>query len=117
MPRLRKGDNSVTPAREHWGGQGHSHFLLPPVPLAALRAAALWARAANPPLETLPRHAPRACVYLFSEESRSLYPGRTRNLPQRMRQQSLAGTQHNQAALAFKLASEAFAKPLTRYVK
>lgn len=66
---------------------------------------------------TIPSHAPSSCIYLFSEADRHLYTGRTRDLRQRMRQQSLPGSQHNQAALAFKLACETCGKVTARYVK
>jgi len=59
---------------------------------------------------SLPKNAPRSCIYLFSEADCHLYVGRTRNLRQRMRQ-------HNQAALAFKLACEGCGKTPVRYVK
>lgn len=65
----------------------------------------------------IPAHAPGSCIYLFSEEGRHLYAGRTRNLRQRMRQHSLPGSQHNQAAFAFKLASENCGKTAVKYVK
>lgn len=65
----------------------------------------------------IPPHAPSSCIYLFSEGDRHLYTGRTRDLRQRMRQQSLPGSQHNQAALAFKLACQDCGKSAVRYVK
>lgn len=55
---------------------------------------------------TLPREAPRECVYLFSEQGKSLYVGRTRHLRQRMRQHSIPSSQHNQAVFAFRLARQ-----------
>ena len=58
-------------------------------------------------IATLPRDAPAACVYLFSENGRHLYVGRTRNLRQRLRQHSIPSSQHNQAVFAFRLAREA----------
>jgi predicted GIY-YIG superfamily endonuclease len=58
-------------------------------------------------IATLPRDAPLECVYLFSENGRHLYVGRTRKLSQRLRQHSIPSSQHNQAVFAFRLAREA----------
>jgi predicted GIY-YIG superfamily endonuclease len=57
-------------------------------------------------IKDLPRKAPAQCIYLFSEGSRHLYVGRTKNLRQRLRQHSIPGSQHNQAVFAFRLARE-----------
>ena len=59
-------------------------------------------------IATLPKNAPRQCIYLFSEAGRHLYVGRTRrqSLRQRLRQHSINSAQHNQAVFAFKLARE-----------
>jgi predicted GIY-YIG superfamily endonuclease len=64
---------------------------------------------AMPPdtIPTLPSDAPRECVYLFSEQGKNLYVGRTRHLKQRLRQHSIPSSQHNQAVFAFRLAREA----------
>jgi hypothetical protein len=58
---------------------------------------------------TLPKDAPRQCIYLFSEAGRHLFLGRTsrQSLRQRLRQHSIDSAQHNQAVFAFKLAREA----------
>jgi hypothetical protein len=66
---------------------------------------------------TLPSRPPQACIYLFSEGDRHLYTGRTRKFKQRMSQQSSPWSQHNQAALAFKLACEGCGKTPENYVK
>src|SRR5580658_4462075 len=55
---------------------------------------------------SLPRDAPSACIYLFSENGRRLYVGRTRKLRKRLGQHSTPGAQQNQAVFAFKLARE-----------
>lgn len=55
---------------------------------------------------SLPREVPWECVYLFSEGNRHLYVGRTRNLPQRLRNHCGNASGHNQAVFAFKLARE-----------
>lgn len=57
-------------------------------------------------ISTLPRDAPSACIYLFSEGDRHLYVGRTKHLRQRLRQHSIPAAQHNQAVFAFRLARE-----------
>jgi len=57
-------------------------------------------------VSTLPKNLPLKCIYLFSEGTSHLYVGRTGNFRNRMRQHSIAGSQHNQAVLAFKLARE-----------
>lgn len=61
-------------------------------------------------IPTLPRDAPLACVYLFSEKGRHLYVGRNRNLKNRLRQHSIPAAEHNQAVFAFRLAREATGK-------
>jgi predicted GIY-YIG superfamily endonuclease len=72
---------------------------------------------AMPPVTvpTLPRDAPQPCVYLFSENGRHLYAGRTRNLKQRLRQHSIPSSQHNQAVFAFRLAREATGRLVAAY--
>lgn len=59
-------------------------------------------------IATVPKNAPRQCIYLFSEAGRPLYVGRTRrqSLSKRLRQHSADSAQHNQAVFAFKLARE-----------
>jgi predicted GIY-YIG superfamily endonuclease len=66
---------------------------------------------------TLPSRAPDSCIYLFSEGDRHLYTGRTRRFRQRMSQQASPWSQHNQAALAFKLACECCGRMPENYVK
>jgi hypothetical protein len=66
-------------------------------------------------IDTLPRDAPSACVYLFSENGRHLYVGRTRKLRQRLRQHSIPSSRHNQAVFAFRLAREATGRLLAAY--
>jgi hypothetical protein len=46
-------------------------------------------------IPTLPRDAPSDCVYLFSENDRHLYVGRTTNLKNRLRQHSIPSAEHN----------------------
>jgi hypothetical protein len=64
---------------------------------------------------TLPRILPKQCVYLFSENGRPLYVGRTRKLRQRMRNHCGVASAHNQAVFAFKLAREVTGKTLVQY--
>jgi predicted GIY-YIG superfamily endonuclease len=66
-------------------------------------------------IATLPRDAPKECVYLFSENGKHLYVGRTRHLKQRMRQHSVPSSQHNQAVFAFRLAREATGRLIAKY--
>ena len=55
---------------------------------------------------TLPREIKGAGVYMFSENGRHLYVGRTRNVRSRYGQHTRTGTGHNNAPFAFKLARE-----------
>jgi hypothetical protein len=66
-------------------------------------------------IATLPRDAPKECVYLFSEKEKNLYVGRTRHLRQRMRQHSIPSSRHNQAVFAFRLAREATGRLVATY--
>jgi hypothetical protein len=72
---------------------------------------------AMPPLTvgTLPRDCPKECVYLFSENEKNLYVGRTRHLRQRMRHHSIPSSRHNQAVFAFRLAREATGRVIAAY--
>ena len=72
---------------------------------------------AMPPvtIATLPHDAPKECVYLFSENGRNLYVGRTRHMRQRMRQHSIPSARHNQAVFAFRLAREATGRLIAMY--
>lgn len=72
---------------------------------------------AMPPvtIDSLPRDAPSAGIYLFSEGDRHLYVGRTRSLKQRLRQHSVPSSQHNQAVFAFRLAREATGRLTAAY--
>jgi hypothetical protein len=55
---------------------------------------------------TLPKILPKQCIYLFSDNGKPMYVGRTRELRQRMRNHCAPGSEHNQAVFAFKLARE-----------
>jgi hypothetical protein len=55
---------------------------------------------------TLPPEMKGAGVYMFSENGRHLYVGRTRNIRSRYGQHTRTGTGHNNAPFAFKLARE-----------
>src|ERR1700757_5048380 len=66
-------------------------------------------------MSALPTRLPGKCIYLLSEGQNHLYVGRTRKLLQRLRQHSIAGTQHNQAVFAFKLAREATGRLAAAY--
>jgi predicted GIY-YIG superfamily endonuclease len=54
----------------------------------------------------LPGETPRSAVYLFSEESRHLYVGRTDRLKGRLQEHCRPSSHHNSAAFAFRLARE-----------
>lgn len=58
----------------------------------------------------LPVNMPIQGVYLFSEGDCHLYAGRSNHLRNRVGQHCRAGSQHNQAVFAFKLAREATGK-------
>jgi predicted GIY-YIG superfamily endonuclease len=58
---------------------------------------------------------PSACIYLFSENDRHLYAGRTRNLRNRLRQHSIPAARQNQAVFAFRLARELTGKLVASY--
>jgi hypothetical protein len=66
-------------------------------------------------IATIPRDAARECIYLFSEQGKNLYVGRTRHLRQRMRQHSIPSSKHNQAVFAFRLAREMTGKLVATY--
>lgn len=55
----------------------------------------------------LPKGVGGSGVYLFSEEGRHLYVGRTRNVRSRYSQHSRPSSKHNDAPFAFRLAREA----------
>jgi hypothetical protein len=64
---------------------------------------------AMPPLRygALPRDMPRSGVYLFTENGRHLYVGRSNVLRKRHGRHCLPGATHRQAAFSFQLAREA----------
>lgn len=64
---------------------------------------------------TLPKILPNESIYLFSENGRHLYVGRTRKLRQRMRNHCGSTSEHNQAVFAFKLAREITGKMAASY--
>jgi predicted GIY-YIG superfamily endonuclease len=54
--------------------------------------------------ERLPRSMPERGIYLFSEGERHLYVGRSNNIRRRVLLHCRAGSQHNQATFAFRMA-------------
>ena len=56
---------------------------------------------------TLPKNLPLAGVYVFSEQGKDLYVGRTNNIRSRIQQHCRPGSGHNTAPFAFRLAREA----------
>lgn len=55
----------------------------------------------------LPKHLPKAGIYLFTEAGRHLYAGRTNGIRKRLQQHCRPGSTHNSAPFAFRLAREA----------
>jgi hypothetical protein len=66
---------------------------------------------------TLPRSMPKSGIYLFSENGRDLYVGRTRNIRARIAGHSRPGAKHGTAAFAFQLAREATGNLAATYKK
>lgn len=66
--------------------------------------------------DRLPRIMPEQGVYLFSENGRHLYAGRSNRLRRRFGQHCRASSQHNQAVFAFRLAREATGRIVPAYV-
>ncbi len=60
---------------------------------------------------------PAKGIYLFSENGKHLYVGRTRRFRDRVREQSTPSATHNQAVFAFKLAREATGRMDATYSK
>lgn len=58
---------------------------------------------------------PSKGIYLFSENGRHLYVGRSNNIRQRLRLHCLPGSKDNQAAFAFRLAREHCGMPKASY--
>lgn len=52
----------------------------------------------------LPAVMPRSGVYLFTENGKHLYVGRSNNIRRRYALHTLPGSQHNQASFAYRLA-------------
>jgi hypothetical protein len=55
---------------------------------------------------------PKQGVYLFCENGKALYVGRSNNIPQRRRQHTLPSSQTNQAALATLIARDETKRPV-----
>jgi predicted GIY-YIG superfamily endonuclease len=74
---------------------------------------------AMPPIsyERLPRDMPTHAVYLFSEQDRHLYAGRSSRLRKRAGEHCRPSSQHNQAVFAFRLAREATGRLVPAYVR
>ena len=52
----------------------------------------------------LPKNLPKRAIYLFSENGKPLYVGRTNNLRNRLRDHCSASSRHTSAAFAFRIA-------------
>ncbi len=68
-------------------------------------------------IEDLKSPLPEKCIYLFSENGKPLYVGRTNHFRQRMRQHSIDAAQHNQAVFAFRLARSETGETVATYSK
>jgi len=55
---------------------------------------------------SLPKDMPKEGIYLFSEDRKHLYVGRSRNIRGRIARHSRPGATHRMAAFAFRLARE-----------
>ena len=58
-------------------------------------------------ISSLPSNMPRAGIYLFTEDGKHLYVGRTNRLKQRLQQHCRPSSKHNIAPFAFRLARNA----------
>lgn len=65
--------------------------------------------------DELPCVMPVQGVYLFSEQGRPLYTGRSNRLRKRIGEHCRPSSQHNQAVFAFRLAREATGKLVAAY--
>ena len=65
--------------------------------------------------ETLAKNVPTQGVYLFSEQERYLYVGRSNRLRARIRRHGAEASKQNVAAFAFRLAREATGKTVATY--
>jgi hypothetical protein len=63
----------------------------------------------------LPREMPRSGVYLFTENGRHIYVGRSNSLRGRYGRHCLPGATHKQASLAFQFAREATGRTKASY--
>jgi predicted GIY-YIG superfamily endonuclease len=67
--------------------------------------------------DTLPKGMTASGVYLFSENGRHLYVGRSRNIKSRLGRHCRPGATHRMAAFAFRLAREQTGKLNATYKK
>jgi hypothetical protein len=59
-------------------------------------------------LAPLPKNVPLQGIYMFSEDKRHLYVGKSDNLRRRLHLHTRPGAQHNQATFAFRITREQF---------
>ena len=64
---------------------------------------------------TLPRRMPESGIYLFTEDAKHLYVGRSNRLSSRIRRHGAETSKHNVAALAFRIARDATGKTRATY--
>jgi predicted GIY-YIG superfamily endonuclease len=68
-------------------------------------------------VSSLPVDVPHAGIYLFSENDKHLYVGRSNRIRQRLQEHCRPSSSHNTAPFAFRLAREATGKLNASYVE
>jgi hypothetical protein len=68
-------------------------------------------------VSSLPADTPLAGIYLFSENDKHLYVGRSNRIRQRLQEHCRPSANHNTAPFAFRLAREATGKTNASYVE
>ena len=66
-------------------------------------------------IASLPKNHPQDAVYLFSEDNKHWYVGRTRRLRNRLQVHSRPSSKQNQASFAYRLACEATGRTKAAY--
>ena len=67
--------------------------------------------------QNLPKDAPAAGIYLFSEEGKHLYVGRTNTIRNRLQNHCRPSSGHNSATFAFRLAREITGETIATYTE
>lgn len=66
-------------------------------------------------VESLPKAMPKAGIYLFSENERHLYVGRSNRIRQRLQEHCRPSATHNSAPFAFRLARRSTGRTAATY--